>query len=170
MRNASPKSSIKRYLSAAPWPHFSALVSLLSAVALAWLALRLPGWGYETAAWPAWGGAGVMLISAALCQADAWSRWQDYCRVKGLFQRHGWRSLFVTPFCRSRCQRDAVLLAARETGFGEQTRAWYRSQGYRWYHLAPDRVVDDPRALINMGFLKATFMPSLRKPGRGRQG
>ena len=167
--DSSDKKKMHRYLKAAPWPHFSALVSLLSALGLAWLGERLPGWGYEKTSWLAWGGAGVMLVSAVLCQADAWARWQDYHRVRSLFQRHGWRPLFLTPLCRSRCQRDPLLLAAHETGFGQETRDWYRAKGYRWYHLAPDKVKADPRLLVNAGFLKATFMPSMRTTRRGRQ-
>ncbi len=169
MHNSSIKSGPHRYLRAAPWPHFSALVSLLAALGLVWLGWRLPGWDYELAAWLAWCGAGAMLISAALCQADAWARWQDYRRVRTLLLRHGWRPLFLTPLCRSRCQRDAVLLAARETGFGEKTHAWFRAKGYRWYHLAPDRVVADPKLIVDTSFLKATFMPSMRTTRRGRQ-
>jgi hypothetical protein len=167
LRISTDKNKVHRYLRAAPWPHFSALVSLLAAIGLAWLGELLPGWGYESASWLAWLGAVVMLISAALCQADAWARWQDYHRARSLFKRHGWRPLFLTPFCRSRCQRDAVLLAAHESGFGDRTKAWYRAKGYRWYHLAPDKVVADPRVIVDAGFLKATFMPSVRNMRRG---
>jgi hypothetical protein len=127
---------------------------------LAWL---LPDWFNGAAAWPVWCGAGVMLVSAGLCQADAFARWQDYRRVSFLFRRHGWRPLFLTPHCRSRCQRDAVLLAAREAGFGPKTRAWFRAKGYRWYHLAPDKLLADPGLLINIGFLKATFLPRQKR-------
>jgi len=139
---------------------------LLACLGLAWLAWRLIGWGREAAAWAAWCGAGAMLISAVLCQADALARWQDYRRVRTLFKRHGWRPLFLRPLCRSRCQRDAVLLAARQAGFGSRTQAWFQAKGYRWYHLAPDRVKADPRLLVNASFLKATFLPRV---GRGDQ-
>lgn len=169
MQNTSPQNSLNSYLRAAPWPHLSAFFSLLSFLTLTWLAARLPEWGYAEGSWLALGGAVGMLISAGLCQAEAWARWQDYCRVRKLFQRHGWRPLFVAPLCRSRCQCDAVLLAAHETGFGEKTRAWFKDKGYRWYHLASDRVMNNPRMLVNAGFLKATFMPPMWNSRRGRQ-
>lgn len=166
MPRYSGTRQLNSYLRAAPWPHLSTLACLLACLGLGWLGWRLPGWGYGAAVWPAWSGAVVMLISAALCQADAWARWQDYRRVSSLFQRHGWRPLFLTPLCRSRCQRDAVLLAARQAGFGSRTQAWFHAKGYRWYHLAPDRVKADPRLIVNASFLKATFLPRV---GRGDQ-
>jgi len=65
----------------------------------------------------------------------------------------------LRPFARSRCQRDAALHAARETGHLDKARSYFRGLGYRWYHILPDLVVRNPFAFASPAFLRTSFLP-----------
>ena len=60
----------------------------------------------------------VGLIVLALL--DARSRFQDYKRAKDLFFKNGFKSRIAKIYIYSRCQRDAVRVAAKDLGLLEQ--------------------------------------------------
>lgn len=97
---------------------------------------------------------------AVLCQADALSRFREYQRVRAILSRYGFRRRALRPVSTSRCQRDAALLAAEESGVRQQARRYFRDLGYRWYHILPDRIVSNPLYFFHPDFLKATFLPA----------
>lgn len=92
-----------------------------------------------------------------LSQLDARSRFQSYKRVKdGLFT-YGFDPRIVKPVLKSRCQRDAALAAADELGYKDLCLTYFRSKGYRWYHVLPDFVFSNPGLLADSRFWRSTF-------------
>lgn len=149
----------RRYLCAAPWPHATGLASAVFGAYLAVKALSLLDGG------ALWTGAAVGASAlgwfglAILCEADALSRYREYLRLKRLFLRRGPRPRALLLVSGSRCQRDAALFAARETGHGGQAAAFYFAMGYRWHHVLPDAILRNPLFFFNPAFLRATFLP-----------
>ncbi len=151
-----------RYLRAAPLPHATGGVSALIGAGLARVALEALA---EEALslglllfMPASGWFGLAL----LCGADGMSRYREYLRVRRMLDRWGYTPRLLRPLASSRCQRDAAMQAARETGCADRARAYYRELGYRWYHLLPDKVTANPLTFLDIGFLRATFLPGKR--------
>ncbi len=106
-------------------------------------------------------GKGWLLIFLAslpvFSQLDARCRYQDYKRVKDLFLRFGFDTRILKTLLKSRCQRDAAMVAALESGHGESCRAFYYRQGYRWYHILPDFLFSSPQFLVSRHFWQSTF-------------
>jgi hypothetical protein len=92
-----------------------------------------------------------------LSQLDARSRYQNYKQIKDQIYFYGFNTKIVRPTIKSRCQRDAALLAAKELGFGEQCRQFFRLNGYRWYHIFPDFLFQRPDFLLTKYFWTTTF-------------
>lgn len=150
---------IGRFIRAAPWPYMTGLASLLLACTLAGLGLShlaqtnparavvLGGWG---AGW---------LTVGLFAMADGMSRYREYRRIKAMLLRFGYSERILEPLARSRCQRDAALLAAREAGHGDCARAYFTALGYRWYHILPDSVMRNPLAFLRPSFLRSSFLP-----------
>lgn len=149
------------YVRAAPLPHLLTVVSVAVSEVVAVLACLAES---GLVSWPLRISSLGWLGLALLAQADAFCRWREYRRVKAMFDRWGYYPRMLSPLARSRCQRDAGMYAAKEAGFGHLARAHYRTLGYRWYHLMPDLVVQNPVNFLSPGFLKATFVPT-RKAG-----
>lgn len=151
------------YVQVAPFPHLTTLKISGLAVATgseARFVLLQPdiswmdwGWLIMTALF-AWG--------VILCQADAFSRYREFKRLRRLLARYGFRPRVFQRVATSRCQRDAALLAARETGYRPQARRVFQELGYRWYHILPDAIVANPLYFFHPKFLRSTFVPGKR--------
>jgi hypothetical protein len=76
--------------------------------------------------------------------------------------RYGFRARLFRHVSRSRCQRDAILFAAREAGCRRELQDLFHSKGYRWYHILPDPIVDNPLHFFKPQFLRTTFLPGKR--------
>lgn len=151
---------LHRYLfRVAPLPHATGGVSVAIGTALFIYGLEILAEGALLAAllfmMPAAGWYGLAL----LCCLDGYSRYREYQRVRRILARRGYSHRLMRPVASSRCQRDAAVQAARETGHGCRAREYFRSLGYRWYHLLPDRVVDNPLRFFDLRFLRTTFLP-----------
>lgn len=90
-------------------------------------------------------------------QCDARSRYQNYKQVKDHLFLYGYQNRIIKPFSHSRCQRDAVIAAAEELGFKAECKNYFKSQGYKWHHLMPDFLVNNPKFLFNKQFWLSTF-------------
>lgn len=100
------------------------------------------------------------LVLVGFSQMDARSRFQNYKLAKDLFFEHGFKERIANLFVLSRCQREAVLVAASDLGLEPELRLHYDNQGYRWFHLIPDRVLSNPSILLSRRFWKKTlFVP-----------
>ncbi len=90
-------------------------------------------------------------------QCDARSRYQNYKQVKDHLFLYGYQNRIIKPFSHSRCQRDAVLAAAEELGFEVECKNYFIMLGYKWHHLMPDFLVNNPKFLFNKQFWLTTF-------------
>ena len=118
---------------------------LAEGAVLAALACLLPGAGW-------WG-------LALLCCLDGFCRHREYTRLKRILARREFSPRLLRPLAASRCQRDAALQAAREAGREDCARRYFHGLGYRWYHLLPDQVAENPLRFLDPGFLRVTFLP-----------
>jgi len=148
-----------RFIKAAPWPYMTGLGSLLLALGLKGMGLaHLTGGDLPQAVvFGCWGGG--WLVVALFAMADGISRHREYKRIKAMFLKFGYSERILEPLARSRCQRDAALYAADETGHGESARAYFFELGYRWYHILPDSVLRNPFAFLRPSFLRSSFLP-----------
>lgn len=156
------KSRIKtalHYIKAAPWPYMTGLASLLLAKGLgvAGLANWADGDMADAIVFGCW--AGGWVVVALFAMADGVSRYREYQRIKAMFAKYGFSERILEPVARSRCQRDAAMLAARETGWGCSARQYFAALGYRWYHILPDSVIRNPFAFLRPSFLRSSFLP-----------
>ena len=159
----SALGELLRYLQAAPFPHLTSVKVSGLAVATgfeAWYVLTQP-----EISWVGWlwvGLTGLFAWGVVLCQADAFSRYREFKRLRRLLRRYGFKPGVFRLVAASRCQRDAALLAAREAGCRAQARSVFRALGYRWYHILPDAIVANPLVFFHPRFLRTTFVPGKR--------
>lgn len=149
-----------RYLRAAPFPHLTTVkVSGLTVVAgfEARMVLTQPEVSWAAWIWVAL--TGLFAWGVVLCQADAFSRYREFKRLRRLLMRYGFKPMLFRLVAASRCQRDAALLAAREAGYPAQARRVFQDLGYRWYHILPDAIVANPLYFFHPRFLRSTFVP-----------
>lgn len=152
-----------RYLQVAPFPHLTTVkVSALAALSAceAWVFFEQPEFSWVAWVWIVL--TGLFGWGVVLCQADAFSRYREFKRLRQLLRRYGFRPGIFRLVAASRCQRDAALLAAHETGCRAQARNVFRELGYRWYHILPDAIVANPLVFFHPRFLRATFVPGKR--------
>jgi len=90
-------------------------------------------------------------------ELDARSRYQNYKAAKDAFYRHGFRTRIIDLFIISRCQRDAIAVAARDLGYLEKLEQYYYQQGYRWYHILPDFLFHTPSMLLTRSYWQKTL-------------
>lgn len=121
------------------------------------LAQLADGESARALAFACWGGG--WLVVACFALADAVSRHREYRRIKAMILKFGYSERILEPLARSRCQRDAAVFAAVETGHGESARAYFAGLGYRWYHILPDLVVRNPFSFLSPKFLRSSFLP-----------
>ncbi|HEY0433166.1 MAG TPA: hypothetical protein VGC95_04805 [Chitinophagaceae bacterium] len=102
-------------------------------------------------------------------QLDARSRYQNYKLIKDNLYRYGFQKRILRPFIKSRCQRDAIRAAAMELGMLDVCRDFFRTQGYRWYHMLPDVVFDQPSVLLTKNFWVTTLFEKNYQPKHNYQ-
>ena len=100
---------------------------------------------------------GFLLSLPVFSQLDARSRYQNYKQIKDQIFLYGYDERIFRPVLKSRCQRDAAWLSAEELGFGAKCHSFFRSHGYRWYHILPDFVFKKPQFLLTGYFWRTTF-------------
>ncbi len=113
------------------------------------------------------GGAGKLILTGYassyfftlifFSQLDARSRFQNYKMVKDKFYQYGFDARLLKPFMYSRCQRDAIRVAAREFSFENDWRKLTYSSGFRWYHLLPTMIVRKPLILFTRSYWNKTL-------------
>ncbi|HWB24294.1 MAG TPA: hypothetical protein VG738_02390 [Chitinophagaceae bacterium] len=104
------------------------------------------------------------LWSPIFPQLDARSRYQDYKMMKDYFYIYGFDARLVKRIAKSRCQRDAVIIAAGEMGVEKECRNYFNTCGYRWYHLFPDVIFEKPVVLLCWQFWQTTFFTKTYHP------
>jgi hypothetical protein len=97
------------------------------------------------------------LALAFFSQMGAYSRLQNYKLAKDLFFENGFQKRIVNLFIRSRCQRQAIKIAAIDLGIIDELNTYYTSLGYRWFHLIPDVTFHNPMFFFTWNFWGKTF-------------
>mgnify|MGYP003548899529 CR=1 FL=1 len=100
---------------------------------------------------------GYLLCLPVFAQLDVRSRFQNYKQAKDQLYVHGFRTRILYPFLKSRCQRDAVSVAADELGYGAAAKAFFAEKGCRWYHLLPEFSFRRPQFMLTKYFWINTF-------------
>jgi hypothetical protein len=95
---------------------------------------------------------------------DAWSRFQNYKRIKDNLYIHGFSPKLATPYTGSKCQRTAFMVAAKELGLEKEVASYYHRIGIRWYHFIPKFMIQDPLFLFRKSFVSRTFLEKYYKP------
>ncbi len=90
-------------------------------------------------------------------QLDAYSRYQNYKQIKDLLHQYGFREIIICPLSKSNCQRDAVREAAHQLDYKDPTLRYFRKLCYRWYHIVPTVIVENPALLLTKGYWTSTF-------------
>jgi hypothetical protein len=90
-------------------------------------------------------------------QFDARSRYQNYKMVKDKFFEYGFDARLLKPFVYSRCQRDAIRVAAGELDFGKEWKQFTCQLGFRWYHLLPTIILRHPAVLFTKSYWSKTL-------------
>ncbi len=153
---------IARFIRAAPLPLAFTLLSLALCCLLAVWGIRA-GSGGSLLSGAGWLLSASFCLSVAGCSlADGLCRYHEYLRFKRILLRYGFRTRLFLHLSRSRCQRDAILLAAHEAECRHLLQDLFRRKGYRWYHILPDPIVDNPLHFFKPEFLRTTFLPGKR--------
>ena len=91
-------------------------------------------------------------ILPIIAELDTLGRYQDYKLIKDIFYKNGYDNRLIKLFMNSKCQRDSVLVAADDLELRKKTEDFFYKSGYRWYHLLPDRFVENPLVIFRKGF------------------
>lgn len=83
---------------------------------------------------------------------DAYGRYQNYKQVKDTLYKYGFDARLIIPFMNSKCQRDAVIVAATDLNYKKKVKELFYKKGYRWYHVLPDSFMKNPFVLFSKGF------------------
>jgi len=97
-------------------------------------------------------------------QLDARSRYQNYKQIKDQIFIYGFDTRILKLVLKSKCQRDAATVSASELGLKKECIKYFKSIGYKWYHLLPDFIFSKPQFLFSKYFWNTTFFVSRYRP------
>ncbi len=103
------------------------------------------------------------LILLFFSQMDAKGRFQNYKQVKELLYENGFQPRIIKMFSSSRCQRNALWVAALDLNMDQQLTIHYKKMGYRWFHILPDFFLSRPSLFLTWRFWQNTLF---QKPYR----
>ena len=132
--------------------HAMALISVLIMVVSARISMEyfIDGVYFKSILWAAL--ATWAFTVPFFSELDALGRYQNYKQIKDSLHEMGYDQRLVKPFIHSKCQRDAVLIAADDLGCHKEVKRFFKDQGYRWYHILPDAFVRNPFVLFHPVF------------------
>lgn len=87
-------------------------------------------------------------------QFDAYGRYQNYKQIKDVLYEMGYDARLIKPFMYSKCQRDAVIVAAEDLHHQKVVKDYFYAMGYRRIHILPDAFNRNPLVLFNKLFWK----------------
>lgn len=105
-------------------------------------------------------GLGLVIFS----QMDAYSRFQDYKLAKDLLFENGFRIRVARLFMASRCQRDALKVAAKDLGLLIELNTFINDMGYKWFHIIPEILLTRPLVLFSFRFWRKTLFAPHYQP------
>ena len=137
-----------RYLKVGAFLHLMSVLSILILVISTRIAMEFFREELFTQSL-AWGALALWAFTVPFfSQFDAFGRYQNYKQIKDSLYEMGFDTRLIKPFMHSKCQRDAVVIAGDDLGYGSEIRNYFRDQGYRRYHLLPDAFVKNPLVLF----------------------
>lgn len=90
-------------------------------------------------------------------QLDARSRYQNYKLMKDKLYRYGFSKRIVEPLSWSRCQRDAIQVAADDLGYSKEMKSLFKSLGFKWFHIIPRILIRNPRLILTKAYWNKTL-------------
>lgn len=96
-------------------------------------------------------------------ELDARSRYQNYKLAKDKLFEYGFQARLLKPFMYSRCQRNAVQVAANNLDYRKECKALFRQFDFRWYHLLPRIILKNPARLLSRSYWKLTLFTATHK-------
>ena len=102
-------------------------------------------------------GSGYFFTLIFFSQLDARSRFRNYLMIKDKVFEYGFDARLLRPFVYSRCQRDAIAVAAKDLNFYADWQKLNREIGFRWYHVLPHLVVRKPGILLTREYWNKTL-------------
>jgi len=97
------------------------------------------------------------LVLILFSQADAKARFQNYKLAKDLMYENGFDTRIIRLFTGSRCQRDAIRVAASDLGMGKRLDSYLKAEGFRFYHVLPGFIFKRPNLLFTKKYWQKTL-------------
>lgn len=97
------------------------------------------------------------LILVLFSQADAKARFQNYKQAKDLLYENGFDERIVRLFSGTRCQREAVRVAAVDLGMSGRLDSYFKAAGFRFYHVMPVFLFRRPQLLLTWKYWQRTL-------------
>ncbi len=94
---------------------------------------------------------------AVLAELDVRGRYQNYKQLKDKLFSLGYDDRLIKPFTHSKCQRLAILEAAKDLNYVKEMKNSFYKFGYRWYHILPDSFMKNPKVLFKKQFWTKIF-------------
>lgn len=88
---------------------------------------------------------------------DAYGRYQNYKQIKDALFEMGYDDRLIKPLMRSKCQRDAVIVAAEDLNCLAEVESFFYKNGYRRYNILPDAFIKHPFVLFSWLFWKRSL-------------
>lgn len=141
--------------------HIIAICDLvLIGLSIYYLLAGVKGWLF----WFMWLNIVMYSCQFALAELDAYSRFQNFKQLRDQLFFNGFAHRILKPMTKSRCQRDAALVACSQLGYIDEAKSVYSKMGYKWYHVPPDFVFTHPFFFFSRYFWRTTFFVPYYKP------
>lgn len=85
-------------------------------------------------------------------ELDALGRYQNYKQIKDVLFKMKYDDRLLKPFMHSKCQRDAVIVAAQDLKVEKKVKKFFFEKEYRFYHILPDAFMVNPLILFKRQF------------------
>ena len=143
---------VVRFLKVGVFLHFMAIFGVLLTLVVFQIALYFYQTNYSIA-------AGFFMVFTIQCatmpifaELDALGRYQNYKQIKDVLHKMGFDERLLKPFLHSKCQRDAIRVAAKDLKMTTEVKESFYRKGYRFYHILPDAFVKNPLVLFKKQF------------------
>ncbi len=147
-----------RFLQAAYLLHLMAMFSIIMVFFFGKRFLNLLEDGGRIWNYILYGFAGLYFLTLIFFSLfDARSRYQNYKMAKDRLFQYGFDTRLLKPFMYSRCQRDAIRAAAKDLNLEKEFKQLTYKMGFRWYHILPYIVVQNPLILFTKDYWNKTL-------------
>jgi len=96
----------------------------------------------------------VSALLSVLGVLDAKSRYKDFKKIKHFFEQYGVREGYMRNLLGNPCLRGCLIHAGNVTGNGTKVRKFIKENGYTFFHILPDYLIQNPLFFVQKGFWK----------------